>query len=437
MRTIYNILFTIGFLLSFPYYFFRLWRRGGWREGVGERFGRYSARIKQALTNRRIVWIHAVSVGEVNLATLLVRALEPRLPALKFVVSTTTTTGMAELRRKLPLSVEKVYYPIDRRPWVRRAFGILKPEILILIEAELWPNALWQARRRRVPVVLINARISERSFSRYRAASFLFRDLFHGLDAVSAQSDRDRDRLVKLGCHPEAVHAVGSLKFEPSLASDSRPLDVPRLLRQAGMPDNARVVLAGSTHDGEESTLAEVFSRLRKKHPDIYLVLVPRHFERARAIGSQLTRRGMHYVYRSEVNFATEPEPGGSECLLVNSTGELRYFYPHAHVVFIGKSLHGVGGQNPIEPAAAGCPIVFGPNMQNFPDIAPRFVEADAAVQVRDAAQLEAALDKLLSDPARCETLGRNARAVVEANRGALDRTVSMIFDVLKEHDIA
>ncbi|MGE3311914.1 MAG: 3-deoxy-D-manno-octulosonic acid transferase [Limisphaerales bacterium] len=432
MRTLYNILFTIGFILSFPYYFFRLWRRGGWREGVGERFGRYSARIKQALTNRRIVWIHAVSVGEVNLATLLIRALEPRLPHLKFVVSTTTTTGMAELRRKLPQKIEKVYYPIDRRPWVRRALGILNPELVILIEAELWPNLLWQARRRGIPVVLVNARISPRSFANYRRAGFLFRDLFRGLAAVTAQSDHDRKRLVTLGCDPEAVHPVGSLKFEPNPAVDPRPLDVPRLLKQAGMPDSARVVLGASTHDGEEAALAEIFQRLRRTHPNLYLVLVPRHFERARSIGSQLSRRGLRYVYRSEVSFAAQPVPDNSECLLVNSTGELRHFFPHADVVFVGKSLHGVGGQNPIEPAAAGRAIVFGPNMQNFPDIAPRFVAAAAAVQVRDAAELETALAQLLADDSRRETLGRNARAVVEANRGALDRTVEIVTELLR-----
>ena len=325
----------------------------------------------------------------------------------------------------------------DRRPWVRRAFGILNPEILVLVEAELWPNMLWQARRRRVPVVLVNARISPRSFARYRRAGFFFRDLFAGLAAVSAQSDRDHQRLLDLGCHPDAVHTVGSLKFEPSPPGDVRPLDVPRLLRHAGMPPDARVLLAASTHDGEEATLADIFARLRKKHPDLYLVLVPRHFERARAIGGQLSRRRIRYVYRSEVVFAGAPDPGSSECLVVNSTGELRFFYPHAHVVFVGKSLHGVGGQNPIEPAAVGRPIVFGPHMQNFPDIAPRFVDADAALQVEDAGQLEKALDDLFSHPSRCDALGRNARAVVEANRGALDRTVAMIFDVLRDHDLA
>ncbi len=437
MHTIYNVLFTIGFLLSFPYYFFRLWRRGGWQEGVGERFGRYSSRIKQALTNRRVVWIHAVSVGEANLATLLIRALEPRLPHHKFIVSTTTTTGMAELRKKLPQGVEKIYCPIDRRPWVRRAFAILKPEILILVEAELWPNILWQARRRRVPVVLANARISERSYAGYRRAGFLFRDLFRGLDAVSAQSERDVKRLVELGCRREAVHPVGSLKFEPSPAGETRPLDVPKLLRQAGMPGNARILLGGSTHDGEESVLAEIFNRLRARHPDLYLVLVPRHFERSRSIAGQLDRRGVRYVLRSEVRFGPDPKPGSSDCLVVNSTGELRQFYPHADVVFIGKSLVGQGGQNPIEPAAAGRAIVFGPNMQNFPDVAPRFLEADAAIQVANAAELESALDALLRDPARRESLGRNAHGVAESSRGALDRTVGMISDVLQDHGIA
>lgn len=438
MRTLYNLFFVLGFVLAAPYYFFRLWRRGGWREGFRERFGQYSSRTKQALTNRRVVWLHAVSVGEVNLATLLVRALESRLPTFKFVVSTTTTTGMGELRRKLPSTVEKIYYPIDRRHWVRRAFGVLHPEAVILVEAELWPNFLWHARRRRVPVALVNARISERSFRRYRRAGFLFRDLFRGLTAVSTQSERDAQRLRALGCRSEAVRAVGSLKFEPTPASaETRPLDVPRLLQQAGMPAGAWVLLGGSTHDGEEAVLAEVFIRLRQRHPNLYLVLVPRHFERSRSVGGQLDRRGLRYVYRSELVFGSPPRPGSTDCLLVNSTGELRHFYPHASVVFIGKSLVGRGGQNPIEPAAAGRAIVFGPHMQNFPDITPRFLEADGAVQVRDEAELERVLDDLLNDEARRAALGRNALKVVEENRGALDRTVEMILGILREKEIA
>lgn len=436
MRLLYNLVFNVGFVLSAPFYFLKLWRRGGWREGFGERFGTYSSKLKQSLTNRRVIWIHGVSVGEANLAALLTRALEDRLPNHKFVVTTTTTTGMGELRRKLPQAVDKVYYPIDRRPWVRRAAAVLRPEALILVEAELWPNMLWHARRRKLPVMLVNARISDRSFPRYRRFGFLFRDLFAGLAGVTAQNARDVERLVRLGCRADRVHAVGSLKFEGAPPVDDRVLDVPRLLRQAGMPEGAPVLLAGSTHDGEEAVLAAMFQRLRQRHPGLYLVVVPRHFERARSVGAQLSRAGLKYVYRSEVRFAEPAQPGSSNCLLVNSTGELRHFYPHATVVFVGKSLVGRGGQNPIEPAEAGRPVVFGPHMRNFHDIASRLLEADAAVQVRNAAGLEEALDRLLGDPERREELGRHARGVVEANRGALERTVEIVLSTLARYGV-
>jgi 3-deoxy-D-manno-octulosonic-acid transferase len=428
MRTIYNLVFGLGFLLSAPFYFFKLWRRGGWQEGFLERFGSYSSKIKQALTNRRVVWVHGVSVGEAGLAVVLVRALEERMPNHKFVVSTTTSTGMGELRRRLPQGIEKVYYPIDRRPWVRRATAVLRPEAIVLVEAELWPNMLWHARRRGVPVFLVNARISERSFRRYRRFGFLFRDLFRGLAGVTAQNERDAARLVELGCRPERVHSVGSLKFEATRTGEQRALDVPRLLRQAGMPAGARVLLAGSTHEGEEAIMAAAFRRLRARHPDLYLVIVPRHFERARQVGAQLQKAGLKYVYRSEVSFAATPEPGSSDCLLVNSTGELRQFYPHATVVFVGKSLAGRGGQNPIEPAEAGRAIVFGPHMQNFPDIAARLVEAEAAIQVEDEKGLEATFDRLFADESLRSRLGANASKVVETNRGALGRTVEMLL---------
>jgi 3-deoxy-D-manno-octulosonic-acid transferase len=436
MRTIYNFFFNLGFLAGAPFYFFRLWRRGNWRDGFGQRFGRYSSKTKQALTNRRVIWLHAVSVGEANLATLLVKALAPQLPAFKFVVSTTTTTGMGELRRKLPTDVEKIYYPIDRRPWVRRACAVLHPEAVLLIEAELWPNFLWHARRRRVPVMLVNARISERSYRRYRRFGFLFREHFRELAAISTQNETDASRLADLGCHPEALHSVGSLKFESVPASNQRPLDIPRLLAHAGCPEGAQIVLGGSTHDGEEAVLAEIFKRLRKKHPKLFLVLVPRHFERSKSVASQLDRRGVRFIYRSEVTFGSPPTPGSTDCLLVNSTGELRHFYPHASVVFIGKSLTGKGGQNPIEAATARRPIIFGPHMQNFRDIAQRFVDAEAALQVKDAGQLENALDELLSDEARRAALGTKALQVVESNRGALDRTVQMILGTLQQRGV-
>jgi 3-deoxy-D-manno-octulosonic-acid transferase len=372
--------------------------------------------------------MHAVSVGEVGVCTQLIRALEPRLPNLKIVVSTTTTTGMGELHRKLPTHISKIYYPIDRRLYVTRALNTIRPEAIVLVEAEIWPNFLWRARALRMPVFLVNARLSDRSYRGYKRFGFLFRPLFGSLTGVGAQNEADAAKLRTLGCRPEAIHIVGSLKFDAAKLDERRLLDVPALLRQAGVAPGARLLVGGSTHAGEEAILAEQFLRLRSRFPDLFLVLVPRHFERSREVGRELAARGLKFTYRSEIMSHTQFEPGELDCLIVNTTGELKYFYEHATIIFIGKSLAAQGGQNPIEPGALGKAMVFGPNMQNFAPIARSFVEQNGAVQVRDAAELEKVLGELLADESRREQLGRNALKVVHENLGAIDRTVDMIL---------
>ena len=427
VRTLYNILFTVGFILSSPYYFMRMRRRGNWQRGFAERFGKYDANLKQAITNRYTLWMHAVSVGEVNACTHLIRALEQRLPNLKVVVSTTTTTGMGELRRKLPTHISKIYYPIDRRHYVTRALSTIRPEAIVLVEAEIWPNFLWRARDQGIPVFLVNARLSNRSYRGYKRFRLLFKPLFRSLTGVGAQNEADAAKLRTLGCRPETIRVVGSLKYDAAKLDERRLLDVPSLLRQVGVMPGARLLLGGSTHAGEEAILAEQFLRLRTRFPDLFLVLVPRHFERSREVGSELEARGLRYAYRSEIMAHTQFEPGKIDCLIVNTTGELRYFYEHATIIFIGKSLAAQGGQNPIEPGALGKAMVFGPNMQNFAEVVREFLEQKGAVQVRDPAELERVLGELLADESRREQLGRNALKVVHENLGAIDRTVDMI----------
>src|SRR5437667_8256854 len=189
MKRVYNFCFTLFFWLSAPYYFLKLLRRGQWREGFGQRFGRFSSKIKQAVTNRHVLWIHAVSVGEVNICTQLIRALEPRLPNVKIVVSTTTTTGMDRLRTELPSRVSKIYYPIDRRKYVAHAMASLKPKAIVLVESEIWPNFITRARHMRIPLFLVNARLSERSYRRYKRFRFFFRPLFATFAGVGAQNE--------------------------------------------------------------------------------------------------------------------------------------------------------------------------------------------------------------------------------------------------------
>jgi 3-deoxy-D-manno-octulosonic-acid transferase len=436
VRTLYNILFIIFFVLSSPYYFWRMRRRGNWLPGFGQRFAKYDASLKQALTNRHVIWLHAVSVGEVNLCTQLIRALEPRVPNLKIVVSTTTTTGMAELRRRLPTHVSKIYYPIDRRKFVSRALATINPKAIVLVEAEIWPNFLWRAKRLAIPVFLANARLSDRSYPRYKRFGFLFRPLFASLAGVGCQNEADAERLRAVGCRPEVVQVVGNMKFDAAKLDEQRSLDVPAMLCQLGVPADAQILVAGSTHDGEEIILADIVKRLRAKFPKLFLVLVPRHFERCRELGQKLATRDVKFFWRSEFSKVTNEPDGELECLLVNTTGELRFFYEHATVVFVGKSLTAIGGQNPIEPGALGKAMVFGPNMQNFADATRSFVTQKGAVQVANAAALESAVAELLADESRRAELGRNALKVVAENHGALERTVEMILEQLRERGI-
>jgi len=242
--------------------------------------------------------------------------------------------------------------------------------------------------------------------------------------------------LQTVGCRPDKVRVVGNLKFDAAKLNEPRKLDVRALLRQIGVPDDALILVAGSTHDGEEMMLVDIAARLRRKHPKLFLILVPRHFERCKDLGQELRAHGVKFVYRNEIFPALQLRPNEVNCLLVNTTGELRYFYEPASVVFVGKSVMSTGGQNPIEPGALGKAIVFGPNMQNFRDITRSFLLKDAAVQVKDPEGLERALDGLLENAPRRAELGRHALEVVAENLGAIERTVEMILPPLAQRGI-
>jgi len=429
MRVAYNILFVLLFWLGEAWHLLKMWRRGSWRAGYGQRFALYSPEIKANLGRRPVLWLHAVSVGEVGICLHLLRALEPRLPQFQFVVSTTTSTGMGELRRRLPAHIQAIYYPSDFAFVVSRALKVIQPRAIILLEAELWPNLLWQAQDRAIPLFLVNARLSERSFKGYGRFAFIFRPIFSKFRAVGCQQAWDAQRLIALGFPAEAVRAVGNMKFDAAQL-DSR-LDVPGMLRQIGVNTNAKLLVAGSTHAGEEAVLAEMLPRLRRRFPELFLILVPRHFERAKEAGQELAARGIPFVYRSDVTAEKQFPPGQLECLLVNSTGELKCFYEQAALVFVGKSLTAKGGQSPIEPAALGKAAIFGPNMQNFKSVVDAFLAGQAALQVPDAAGLEQAIIELLGDDKRRAEIGARALQVVRQNQGATERTVQLISERL------
>jgi 3-deoxy-D-manno-octulosonic-acid transferase len=263
----------------------------------------------------------------------------------------------------------------------------------------------------------------------------LFRKIFRSFTGVGCQNKDDAQRLEKLGCRSEVIHIIGNLKFDAAKLDERRVIDVPAMLAQLGVARGAPLLVAGSTHAGEEKILGEIFRRLRQRFPTLFMVIVPRHFERGKEAGRDLQSTEVKFVYRNEVMPATQFAPGEIEALLVNSTGELRYFYEHATVVFVGKSLTAEGGQNPIEPGALAKPIVFGPNMQNFEAIAKLLVERGGATQVRDTVELERAFADILSDPHLAAQMGAKAQVVVRENLGAIDRTVEMILQQLRHHE--
>ncbi|MDE2680264.1 MAG: 3-deoxy-D-manno-octulosonic acid transferase [Verrucomicrobiota bacterium] len=427
MRLLYNILFPFFFLLSAPYYFWKLLRRGNWREGFGQRFGGYGG-LKQKLSGKKVLWLHAVSVGEANLSVQLVEKLRGQLEGWTFVVSTTTTTGMGELARKLPSDVHRIYYPVDWLPFVRRAFRALNPAAIILVEAEIWPNLFWQAKACDVPMHLVNARLSEKSFRGYRRFGFLFRPLFASLKSAGVHNEADAKRLAELGTESKAIAVTGNLKFDGAFEAGADVVDARGLLRKLGVSDDAPVLVAGSTFEGEEILLAELLPQWRKKFPDLFLVLVPRHFERAGAVLEQLKSTKLIVVRRT----AMESAPENPDVLLVDSTGELKSFFAVATVVFMGKSLMAQGGQNPIEPAAAGRAIVFGPFMQNFRAVVGELLAAKGAVQVADEVELAAKIPVLMGDLAQREALGAAALRVVLANKGASQRTADWLGQTLR-----
>ncbi len=427
IRWLYNRFFDLGLMIAAPFYFLKLWRRGGWREDFGQRWGRYNGILKQTLTNREIIWLHAVSVGEVNLCLQLIAALQHRLPFHKIVVSTTTSTGMAELKKRLPGNVSRIYYPIDRHRQVQRALSAIHPQVFVLIESELWPNMIWELQRQGIPYFLVNARISERSFRRYRQAGFLFRSIFNGFRGIAVQTPQDADRLIRLGVRPEALHVTGSLKFDAAIPGGKAPVDARSLLKQVGVPSDAIILIGGSTHAGEEVILARIASQLRRDFPRLFLVVVPRHHERGGEVGQSLSEMGTRFLFRSLITPEFQAESGSYDCLLVNTTGELRSFYVAADLVFIGKSLTAHGGQNPIEPAALGKAVIVGPNMENFQTIVRQFLQMEAILQVTGEAELESTIRRCLSRPDLRDDLGKKAKTVVQENQGAVNKAVEMI----------
>jgi 3-deoxy-D-manno-octulosonic-acid transferase len=431
---IYNAVFSVGYVLAWPRYLLRMWRRGGYGENFMHRFARYSPETRRRLHARSRVWVHGVSVGEMFVVLRLIEELRRVRPGLAFVVSTTTSTGYRVAKERVHADDVLIYYPLDF-PWtIRRALNRITPRALLIAETELWPNMIRTARRRGIPVALFNGRVSNGSYRGYRKVRVFFRDVLQAMDLLSVQSDQDRDRLIDLGAPPERIRVAGSAKYDDGSAAGVDRAGVEARLRENGVDPKAPLLLGGSTWDGEERILIGIYQRLKAAVPGLRLILVPRHAERGSAVEAEIRAAGLMCWKRSDSRKGLQPPAGfAPDVLLVDTTGELKSLYSVATVIFVGKSLTQHGGQNLIEPAMFGKPVVVGPNMENFQSVMHDFLHENAVVQVPDAEGLEATLRDLLTDVAGREALGRRASAVVESKRGAVQRTVDWLLPLISD----
>ena len=426
IRFFYNLLYPIGLLLFLPGQISKLLRRGNYRHKFGQRFGVYDRDVQARLASRRCTWIHAVSVGEVAIALKLSAKLSELDPEFFCALTATTTTGFAFATQEAGERMEVLYSPLDFWPIMRRAYAVIRPIRVILVEAEVWPNLAAEARRRGLPLALVNARLSQRSEARFRRFLFLVAPTFRCLDLVCVQEPEDIERWIALGVPRERIQNVGSIKYDPAETKVNPELPL-QILRAFGIDGNRLILFGGSTHAGEEEVLGEIFLRLRADFPAFTLIIAPRHVERAGEIRTHFLRLGLNVSMRNEAETARTSPP---DCILLDTTGELQNWYAVATIVFVGKSLTARGGQNPVEPILAGKPVLFGPHMENFSALAQALVANEAAIQIRDPNSLQEKIAWLLRDREAALRLVENAQAVLARHSGATARTAALVMNL-------
>lgn len=427
LRFFYNLLYPLVLVVLLPWLVRRMVQRGKYRHKFGQRFAIYSQRVRNRLRDGGRTWVHAVSVGEVLIALKLIRHLREREPGRRFVLSTTTSTGFALANEQRSDWLEPIYNPLDFFLFTRRALDLIRPDQIVLVEAEVWPNLVCQARHRGIPVALVNARLSPRSESRFRAARLITAPIFNQLDVICVQEPEDVARWQSLGVARERIVRTGSIKFDDADSATREPRDFRPILDALGIPGNAPILLGASTHKGEEAALGRVYKALKTDFPDLLLLSVPRHVERSPEVKSELEALGLRVQLRTEIENRESKIENPPDVLLVNTTGELRDWYACATVVFVGKSLLAKGGQNPAEPLMAGRATLFGPNMQNFALLVQGLLRHEGAAEVLDETSLPAAISRLLRNAGEREHLVRNGQAVIASHRGATDRTCEVL----------
>ncbi len=428
MLYLLNFFYLLLLLVVSPWLVWSAIRTGKYREGYAEKLLGLAPR---RTSDKKCIWLHAVSVGEVNLLAPLLRLLERERPDWECVISTTTKTGMALAKKKY--AGRTVFYcPLDFTWAVNAAMRRVRPSVLVLAELELWPNLVWAARRHGARIAVVNGRLSRRSFDGYRRIRPLVSQLLRSVDCIAVQDETYAERFRALGARAEAVHVTGSMKYDGAQTDRDNPA-TRRLAALAGLTAGDTVFLAGSTQEPEEAVALEVFQQLSADWPQLRLIIVPRHPERFDCVARMLDASGVAWQRRTLLEPAAANPCGTptARVLLVDVVGELGAWWGTAHIAFVGGSLGNRGGQNMIEPAAYGAAVSFGPNTRNFRDIVAALLDRDAAVVVADAEQLLAFVRDCLMNPAVAAVRGEHAASLVRQQLGATARTFQLLLPLV------
>ena len=432
-----NVVYLAVIAICAPLIVWQAIRTGKYRDGYREKF---LGLVPRRGGDATCVWIHAVSVGEVNLLATLLRELRAAHADWQFVISTTSRAGF-ELARERYADLSVVYCPLDFSWAVRTAMRRVRPTLLVLAELELWPNLIVAAKQHSAQVAIINGRLSDHSFPGYRRIRPLVACVLQQIDLIAAQNEESAERFRALGAPPERVRVTGSLKYDGAQTDRNNPRTV--ALRQlAGIAEDDIVLLAGSTQEPEEQVAVDIFGRLAPEHPRLHLILVPRHPERFEGVAKLLDTSGLTWVRRSQLNRKRLPTDCVEDSrdathrrpiLLVDTVGELGVWWGMASIAFVGGSFGSRGGQNMIEPAAYGAAVSFGANTWNFRDIVAALLTAEAAVVVQNAQELEAFVRRCLENPPYAAGLGARAQQLVRSQLGATGRTAALLEELLND----
>jgi 3-deoxy-D-manno-octulosonic-acid transferase len=420
----YNILSIFLLIPVILYHLYRSISRGR-RPALAERCGFIPAQELKMISGRPVIWLHAVSVGEAIAARPLLKALRSSYPAHAILVSNTTETGRT-IASSFPEKDICIYFPFDFLPAVTRTLKLIRPELIIIMETELWPNFTAAAARRKIPLILANGRISDKSYSGYLRLSWFFRQSLRLFSRLCMQTESDRERIIAIGAAAERSLTCGNLKYDiPFRRIDGQERD--GLRQRYSIPANLTVLSAGSTHPGEEELILATYRELLASHANLFLILVPRHPERAVEVGGLLERAGIPFRSRTALAGSGSRMFQAGEVLLVDTIGELLGLYSLSDLVFVGGSLVASGGHNLLEPASVGAASIFGPHMANFREIAELALRYRAGIQVESAAALADACNRLIDDGQLRTSLGENGLRMMRENGGATQRHMEVI----------